>query len=76
MKETESRKEELLPAAFLQKNLAEMENLLQEGADPTKILPYHMAKMIQHESFIINMLTIEEIRNQNATTQARANTVY
>ena len=68
MKETESRKEELLPAAFLLKNMAEMENLLKKGADPTKILPYHMAKMIQHEDFIIKMLNIEEIRNQNATT--------
>ena len=64
----ESRKEELLPAAFLLKNLNEMKNLLRQGADPTKILPNHMVKMMKDEDFIINMLNIDEIRNQNAST--------
>ena len=68
MKEMESRKEELLPAAFLLKNLNEMKNLLRQGADPTKILPHHMVKMMKDEDFIINMLNIDEIRNQNAST--------
>ena len=68
MKELESRKEDLLIAAFLQKKLKEMENLFEQGENVTKIRPHLMAKMIQHEDFIINMLNIKEMKNQNATT--------
>ena len=68
MKGMESRKEKLLTAAFLQKNLTAMENLLKRGADPTQIVPHVMAKMIQQEDFIINMLNLDLIKYQNATT--------
>ena len=64
----DSLKEDPLPAAFLQKNLIEMDNLQKKGLNPTLIKPHHMAKMMNEEHFIINMLNIEEIRNQNSTT--------
>ena len=62
------RGEVLFKAAFIQKNLAEMENLLKKGATPTLIKPHDMAKIMKQEHFIINMLNIEEIRKQNSST--------
>ena len=68
MKKTESRRNELLRAAFLQKDLTEMTNLFKQGAKPTLITPQDTAKMMKHEDFIINILSVEEIRNQDVTT--------
>ena len=56
MEETECRKKELLPAAFVQMNLTKMEDLLKQGADPSEIRPQHMAIMVKHEDFIIKTL--------------------
>ena len=68
MEETECRKKELLPAAFVQMNLTKMEDLLKQGADPSEIRPQHMAIMVKHEDFIIKTLNFDEIQDQNSST--------
>ena len=68
MTQTECRKKELLPAAFIQQDFSKMENLLKQGANPSEIRPQHMAKMVKHEDFIIKTLNIDEIKDQNSST--------
>lgn len=60
MKESECRQDDLLPVAFCQENIDEIECLLRAGHDIKSIKPKHFA-MIQNNKFFFNFLQIKEV---------------